>query len=342
MQNVSRKGYSVNNDTSDIESLSQQLFNHLDEVSWKTERNLAKELKVRADKIRPAKDYLEEHHKIVIRYYRNGNRPNPRHEITKISKSGVQSNSIYGLAVLSLWNELDRLSLIELYMKSGWSILPFHNKQPAVENVKAWLARYKSIEQVLAYFDQHPELNVGMKVQGLTVVDLDCQEIPEYFCRAGNFMDTLTAKTGKGYHFYFQRDPVVRTSTKILDKSTDTRCDGSFIVLPSSAHESGFVYSWHNLSPVQALPIQIRRLWRENNFKAQQSDREFILPYAILQGTRNDTLFRFGRSLRKQGLSLEEINCELSHINHTRCNPTLSYPELRRLLHHIWTYPDRA
>lgn len=338
MENVSYKAHSVKSKTRGLTPLAQKLYEHLDPVSWKKAEVLAKELRVRKAKIKGAKDELEEKGKIIIRYFRNGNRKNPKHEITKIG------NPIYKhirLAGLSLWNDLDRLSLIEMYLKSDWNILPFHNKQPAIRDTDAWLARYKTIERVLEYFHQRPELNVGMRVQGLTIIDLDCQEIPEYFCRARGFMDTLTAKTAKGYHFYFKHDPVVRTSTKTLDEKTDTRCEGSFIVLPPSVHESGFVYSWDNLALVRPLPIELRRMWRGNDFQAQQNRPNLLLSYEIPEGMRNDTLFRFGRSLKKQGMTKEEIAQELNHANHSRCNPNLSFSEMDRLIKHIWTYSDR-
>jgi putative DNA primase/helicase len=242
---------------------------------------------------------------------------------------------------VTLWRDLDKMSLIEMYLKSGWDILPFRGKQPAVQNVDEWLDRYRSIDRVLDHFDKHPDMNVGMRVRGLTIIDSDCTEIPENFCGADNFFDTLTARTARGHHFYFQHDLVVRTSVKVLDEKTDTRCEGSFVVLPPSIHPSGLKYEWHHLAPVQALPIQVRRVWRENEFRGRGSGTGFLLPHEIPEGMRNETLFRYGRSLRRQGLTAAEIAQELRQANSSRCVPRLSFAEMNRLIKHVWTYSDR-
>lgn len=339
MGNVSQTRRCVNNDRQKLETLAGRLYEHLDPISWKSAEVLAKELKVRKEKIKAAKDLLEAEGKIYIRYLRNGKRANPMHQITKIG------NPIYKhirLAGLSLWADLDRLNLIEMYLKSGWNVIPFRGKQPAVKSVNAWLDKHQTTYQVIDYFYTHTEMNVGMRVQGLTIIDLDSQAMPDYFFRAGTFTNTLTAKTGNGYHFYFRHDPVVRTSAKTLDQYTDTRCDGSFIVLPPSVHESGSVYSWHNVEQIRALPIEIRRLWRENDFQDEQSGTKFVMPSEIPYGTRNDTLFKHGRSLRKRGMSKAQLGLELHRVNDSRCNPTMSFSEMDRLIEHIWTYRDRT
>jgi hypothetical protein len=338
MQSVSRKEHSVNVDTDEIGRLTQRLYHHLHPVSWKRNEVLAKELKVRKEKIKAAKDRLEEEGKIYVRYFRNGNRPNPWHETIKVGNPIYKHMRVVGL---SLWRDLDKMNMIEMYLKSGWDILPFRDKHPAVKNVDEWLVRHRSIDQVLDHFDKHPDMNVGMRVRGLTVIDSDRTEIPDKFCGAENFCDTLTARTARGYHFYFQRDPVVRTSVKVLDEKTDTRCDGSFVVLPPSIHPTGAVYTWHQLAPVQTLPIQVRRVWRENEFRGRGASTGFLLPHEIPEGMRNDTLFRYGRSLRRQGLTEDEVVQELRHVNSTRCVPRLGFAEIDRLIRHVWTYADR-
>lgn len=52
--------------------------------------------------------------------------------------------------------------------------------------------------------------------------------------------------------------------------------------------------------------------------------RPFELPERIGSGERNDTLFRYGRSLRAKGASDEDVERELLRVNAERCSPALA------------------
>ena len=66
------------------------------------------------------------------------------------------------------------------------------------------------------------------------------------------------------------------------------------------------------------------------------------LEHVIVEGFRNDTLYRCGRSLRARGTLFSEIARTLETFNATRCHPPLPASELGQLLKQVLTQPDRA
>ena len=72
------------------------------------------------------------------------------------------------------------------------------------------------------------------------------------------------------------------------------------------------------------------------------ASRAFLSEGAIPEGTRNDCLYRYGRSLRARGTRFSDIARALETLNNTRCHPPLPALELSQLLKQVLTQPDRA
>lgn len=325
-----------------LSPVAEALYSHLPPVCWKTEQRLADELGYSRKLIRKAKVELEEAGKIIINLCNNGKRRNPRHEVLKLTpRLRSLSNSLPPLMAANAWAGLERMELVEQYLNSKWEIVPFEprGKRP-VMNLPLWRQRYATTSAALNYFHEHQDVNIGLVVQGMTVVDLDTKEVPDEFS-GREFDNTLTSETGRGFQFFFEADPVVKTSVKVFGNHVDTRCSGSFVVLPPSVHESGFRYRWVTCGGLEKLPVKFRREWRKNYF-SRGNFQTFSLPADIPDGARNDTLFRYGRSLRKRGHTFAEIEFELNQTNALRCQPPLDSLEMRRLTRNVWYLQDKS
>lgn len=294
--------------------------------------------------IRNAKNELEEAGLIDIHYLGNGKRRNPAHKIVNVlhSKRTLIKHIREATSFFS-FTKFDRASLIENYILSKWDVVPFEprGKRPLANlSYRNW--KLKSDGQKIDYFLSNPTLNLGLVVPDyFTVIDCDSIETANNFCaKFENFKNTLTVRTARGFQFYFQADEVLKTSVKVLP-DTDIRCAGSYGVLPPSVHPSGISYKWSNVALPENLPVEFRREWRRNYFQCQGAEEKFSLPSQIPKGTRNDVLFRFGRSLRAKGKNSFEIADELSEVNKFRCQPPLAGGELEKLIRHIWEHPDR-
>lgn len=325
-----------------ISEEARKLYDSLPRVSWMTEKNLAKQIGVRAQKIKFLKEELETARLIDIRLYPNGRRSNARHEITKFSttRRSPICKHIRDAVCFYQWHLLERLSLIECYLKSGWNVLPFEprGKRP-VSGITVHSWRRKSIEEKIDYFYTNPTVNVGLVNCHFTIVDVDSK--CNYWSDHDKFKNTLTVSTGRGFQNYFRSDSIVTTTAKVLP-DIDTRCKDSFAVLPPSIHESGKPYEWINIQVPEPLPIEFRRAWQQSYFDSSVVTGRFILPEGIPSGTRNDMLWRFGRSLKCKGLNFFEIDAELKRINQHCCAPPLGRTELDLLIENVWERSDRA
>jgi hypothetical protein len=327
--------------TAKISAGARKLYDFIPPVCWMTRETLAKGIGCRVTKIKDYKDELEEARLVKLLFHRNGKRSNPRHEIIKLSNSGTPiCKHISKGFCIDEWSWLDRNSLIECYLKSNWNVLPFEprEKRPVVGfSTSDWKSKSESTK--MDYFFNNPNVNVGLVVcPHITVIDAETKN--NIWTENEKFRDTLTVSTPRGYHFYFRNDSVIKTSTKILP-DIDTRCAGSYVVLPPSIHPSGKQYEWETISAPELLPVSFRQKWRIANFEKSKSTGSFACPELILKGNRNDTLWRFGRSLRSQGKNFYETEQEIIEANRNKCSVPLPATEIEQLINHIWNYRDR-
>jgi hypothetical protein len=62
---------------------------------------------------------------------------------------------------------------------------------------------------------------------------------------------------------------------------------------------------------------------------------------SIPEHTRNDTLYRKGRSLVAKGWSRRAVEAALTALNETCCRPPLAHDEMQKLIQQVLTQPDR-
>jgi hypothetical protein len=91
---------------------------------------------------------------------------------------------------------------------------------------------------------------------------------------------------------------------------------------------------------MEKLPVQIRRAWQKKYFECHKFETSQLCA-SIPEGTRNDALFSYGRSLRKKNKTLAEIEFELHQANNFRCQPPLGSLEMRRLIRNVWHLADK-
>ena len=206
---------------------------------------------------------------------------------------------------------------------------------------QAWPAEKKTIE--LWFGQQWPETNIGIatgKRSDLFVLDVDGPKgeatLLALMKRYGPLPDTLTAITGRGKHFYFRHPAeVIKTSAGFLGEGLDTRGDGGYVVAPPSRHSCGCVYRWENpYTPVQEAPAWlIDRLAGEKKALDTKPNAPLNIDQsygAILEGRRNDTLFKHACALRGQGAESEQIKEHLMELNENKCLPPLDAKEVEQ------------
>ncbi|HUK09395.1 MAG TPA: bifunctional DNA primase/polymerase [Stellaceae bacterium] len=166
------------------------------------------------------------------------------------------------------------------FCKSGrdWKLLPLHwpledgrcscGKSNCTSVGKHPLTRHgvkdaSSDSKVIAeWWQRYPDANVGIATgaaSGIFVLDIDPRHGGKDTLFAlekehGDLPRTLTARTGEGWHLYFQHVGGLRNRVGALGPGLDIRTDDGYVVGPPSLHANGKCYRWIDRSVIAAAP----------------------------------------------------------------------------------------
>ena len=250
------------------------------------------------------------------------------------------------------------------YIGKGLAVLPLkpRSKEPATKNGSSdW---GDDIGQAQVWWDfgelsykhvGNPDFNVGIVCGqvsgGVIAIDIDIHgdvdgtaTLKDWETAHGKLPETWTQITGSGgKQLFYRASREIRPS--VNDKiGIDIRGDGSYVVAPPSLHPCGEYYEW-SISPddmeiadaddrVYAFIDYVRP--HGSGLDGKPKER-FFLPDEI-DHPRNETLFKYGCSLREKGLSDVEISDLLHLANSTRCKPPLSEAELNKIIRSVCGY----
>src|SRR5262245_33216857 len=255
------------------------------------------------------------------------------------------------------------------YARRGWPVLPLHKvvpdgtcscgkanctdiaKHPVGSLVEHGLTNASTnLKTIANWWLRRPGANVGIATgppSGLLVVDVDERHggvatMRDLVETHGRLPATVVARTGNGWHYYFQCPPVpVQSGTGVLGAGVDVRCAGGYVVSPPSRHASGRSYRWvQGRSPDDvriAPPAEwILDLCTTTERPPRADPEEPGLP--IPEGSRNSYLARMAGGMCRLGATIEEISTALAAINTARCTPPLSDREVQRIAQSVGRY----
>jgi hypothetical protein len=216
------------------------------------------------------------------------------------------------------------------------------------------------IEQIDAWWREHPQANIAMPTHGLLVLDVDGPDNrwPGDPARVADLSQGAVSNTPRGgRHFIFQQ-PSARdwrnTVGKVAQK-VDTRGNGGYIVLPPSL-VNGVQYCWDEASPLGCPgdlpepPMWLTALMDSlggngsapgtpsGAHRSPQCDDPVPDGNTIPTGQRNDTLARLAGAMRRVGSPQKEILVALAQVNQDRCQPALTDREVERIAASIARY----
>lgn len=218
-------------------------------------------------------------------------------------------------------------------------------------------------KQIKQWFQKWQRANIGIvtgKGSNVIVLDVDTNKggdagLSELF-EDSDLPETLTAKTGNGFHFFFQTiDNIeVKNSVIKLGEGLDIRGENGFVVAAPSLHRNGKRYAWMNAAKPCPLPehlkeklIEIENQRTNQNIQSDESeplDKPEIakeVPALIPEKTRNETLFRrVAAAMRGRGAKEYQILGKLREVNEARCIPQLEENELQKIAQSVMRYPS--
>ncbi len=237
------------------------------------------------------------------------------------------------------------------YAEMGYPVFPCIPGQKAPLTKHGFHDATMDVEQIDAWWSEHPQANIATPTHGLVVVDVDGADNPWPGApeRLADLQRGAVSNTPRGgRHFIFRRPPGKSwgsTAGRIAPK-VDTRCNGGYILVPPSVVE-GKQYQWSEASTLPApegLPKPPDWLTaildhaggngtacgaRTGAHTAPQRDDPTPSGNVIPEGERNATLARLAGAMRRPGMTREEILAALERANIDRCEPPLPADEVK-------------
>ncbi|MDR3560718.1 MAG: VapE family protein [Negativicutes bacterium] len=244
------------------------------------------------------------------------------------------------------------------YANRGWPVFPLHaprlqgdspcscgnrrcdsiGKHPRTPNgVKDATTDSRRINK---WWEKWPTSNVGIatgKPSGFWVIDEDGEEGRQTMADLerdyGPLPQTGEAVTGGGgRHRLFKWDGThIPNSQGKLGPGVDIRGDGGYIAAAPSWHRSGRYYKWAAGFNPDDVSIADAPAWLVALATNTVMTKKQEVPEEIPEGSRNDTLFRMGCSLRDKGYSFNEILALLETANLERCCPPMEDREVETI-----------
>ncbi|MGZ8513983.1 MAG: bifunctional DNA primase/polymerase, partial [Candidatus Limnocylindrales bacterium] len=139
-------------------------------------------------------------------------------------------------------------------------------------------------------------------------------------------VQAATSRTGRGRHLFYRTSIPIRPKVGVREH-VDLRGPASYIVVPPSLHISGARYEWvvpieDGIADAPAWIADGARSPRTAGDRLEDAD-------AIPDGQRNATLASLAGTMRRRGMTVEEIEAALVAVNAHRCQPPLPDDEVR-------------
>ncbi|MEW6199776.1 MAG: bifunctional DNA primase/polymerase [Planctomycetota bacterium] len=238
------------------------------------------------------------------------------------------------------------------YADQGYPVFPCApgRKTPLTEH--GLLDATIDADQIEAWWTQSPGANLGLRTDGLVVIDVDgadnvwLHDHPERLAQLAMAPTSLTPRGGRQYIFRQPEGRCWRNTAGQLAHRVDTRADGGYVVVAPSV-VAGTAYRWldgldlpapEKLDPPPDwLVALLDRMAPRDAATSTAPASETAIP----AGQRNATLARLAGAMRRVGMSQAEILAALLRVNIDRCHPPLHQREVERIAASIARYaPD--
>ncbi|MCK6485442.1 MAG: bifunctional DNA primase/polymerase [Phycisphaerae bacterium] len=239
------------------------------------------------------------------------------------------------------------------YAELGYAVFPCAPGRKAPLTEHGLLDATTDVEQITAWWTQHPDANIAIRTDGLVVIDVDgdgnawLADEPTKMSALDAAPLSLTPRGGRHYFFRQPEGRSWRNTAGRLASCVDTRANGGYVLVAPSVVD-GRPYRWadeHELSlPLHKLPEPPAWLVELLDALAASNGVAVETPAGntISKGQRNGTLARLAGAMRRVGMSQAEIFAALQQVNADRCVPPLAVPEVERIASSIARYEPNA
>lgn len=241
----------------------------------------------------------------------------------------------------------------EYIERYGFAIVPLKAKSkiPATSHgVNDWS---DDADNVRKWLNDRPDYNLaiatGEASGNIIVIDIDKDDergydgydaLVDWEREHGELPETVSAITGRGgLHYYYRVNRPMKPSVND-DLHIDIRANGSYAMLPPSVHPNGRRVEWEHDPADYPIADADENVYAFLNAIRKREDAEHFELKPIIQiGSRNDTLYRLGCSLRAHNLDDTVIRAALVGANQT-CVQPLDSDELEKITRSVLELPS--
>src|SRR3990167_3706708 len=253
------------------------------------------------------------------------------------------------------------------YAKKGWAVFPlwwptktgegaecacgFKNcknigKHPMGELVPNGVINATVDPKIInGWWKRYPRANIAIAMgkSGLVALDIDprhngLEALELLEAKYGTLPATPQQITGsKGYHYLFKAAPIPNKVN--FHAGLDTRSGNGYIVATPSLHELGRIYQWEVSNRPEETELADMPQWLIDEI-LKSSNKEFAaeVPEKIPEGQRDATLTSIAGTMRRRGMTSEEIFEALRAVNNHRCKPPLPDADLQKISKSVGRY----
>ena len=241
------------------------------------------------------------------------------------------------------------------YARQGFSVFPCRARSKTPANSHGCKEASKDEAKIREWWSNTPNANVAIATgevsDGLVVIDLDIKGdkraaiyLKEWQELHGDFPDTwITLTGGGGHHILYKTDQPLRNSTN-AELCIDIRANGGYIIAPPSLHPTGAKYRWYtqNGDVAKADENVLNFIASVSKRQKEKKKQNFMLKNQIVEGERDDTLFKYAASLQARGFSDEAILQSLTETNEERCTTPLPQADIERIWHSVIEHYEKG
>jgi hypothetical protein len=203
----------------------------------------------------------------------------------------------------------------------------FEKRRPTEQEVRAWAEQWP---------DAGCAVVCGQVSGGLIGLDLDPGHADT---TAGkDLLQTPCCATPRGgMHLLFQSNGLPLRSGEVLPY-VEVKAEGATITVPPTAGYEWLIGPETPLAPVPSWLLEAHTAWREKAAQAAPTDSGGD-GEPIPEGQRHRTLVSLAGSMRRPGMTAQEIEAALAAVNASRCQPPLPEAEVREIARSVARYP---
>lgn len=217
------------------------------------------------------------------------------------------------------------------YAHLNFKVFPLKVNSKSGQVLKSWLKEATTDVKTIQNWFSNTDYNVGVRTgNGLVVIDADNKNgkngkksIQSYLQK---FPKTLVVITpNNGWHLYYHVDREISNVVDIYD-GIDLRGEHGYVVGAGSKTENGTYTIGSDYPIAQANEAVYEFIQQSKQLKTVKIDSS--VNDEILEGNRNDSMFKLAIALKGKGMSHNAILLAVKEENHTKCNPPLDEKEI--------------